>query len=647
MASIKKAHAFCNNEVGFVAWRSDVKIPGCLGFMLVRVILNNDGSERSRHVLPTWVAFKGQSNPDWEPQDTSVWPVQKFSWRDLTLRRLRDALVIRDPSFRCFYEITPVGRSAPGRPPVLVAAGMPAYEGTPVPLFQCEPPVRTNEILVTGDFGDVTVAFNNGILSTQNLRKQLGTVGDKPPSKSALLARLRAPGDDVREFLAGDVLRIIRALFQRAEDEDLLMFAALYELSDKELIDLLKANAARLHLILSTAGKTEEDGVPVHWDTTNEQARHDLRALIGARLQDRMFNNTAHIGHNKFVVLTTQQRKPIAVFTGSTNWTSTGVGGQTNNALLIESEDMGRAYLDYWDRLQSDPLPVPSPIFAQNSTVQGQPLRTANRTATGLELDGAATKAAIWFSPNTKRVSKGTALPVDLAEVFAAIDGAKQAIFLLCFNPGRPSIIDQSLLAATARPDLLVSGAISEPTALPGYVKPPAKEEVTLPDGRKITIPSPAIYSPVVAGQRLDRVMMIRAAALRGRVGDFRGELLTTGNAIIHDKMLVIDPLSADDCVVVTGSHNLGYKASYCNDENLLILRGHRALATAYAVHVMDIFDHYRFRAVQEERWLKALKETGKPPVEDNKGGFLRTNDAWQNDYLNGTKGRELNYFLS
>ena len=50
---------------------------------------------------------------------------------------------------------------------------------------------------------------------------------------------------------------------------------------------------------------------------------------------------------------------------------------------------------------------------------------------------------------------------------------------------------------------------------------------------------------------------------------------------------MVIDPLSPD-CVVLTGSHDLGYRASYTNDENLLFIRGHQSVAEAYAVHVMD-----------------------------------------------------------
>jgi hypothetical protein len=34
------------------------------------------------------------------------------------------------------------------------------------------------------------------------------------------------------------------------------------------------------------------------------------------------------------------------------------------------------------------------------------------------------------------------------------------------------------------------------------------------------------------------------------------------GHAVIHDKIVMIDPFS-DNCVVVTGSHNAGYEASY------------------------------------------------------------------------------------
>ena len=76
VAKVTEARAFCNNEVAYLAWKTDGKIEDCLGFMITRI--NLDTGER--RLLPAWVAFDTQSNPDWEAQDTSVWPIQKFSW---------------------------------------------------------------------------------------------------------------------------------------------------------------------------------------------------------------------------------------------------------------------------------------------------------------------------------------------------------------------------------------------------------------------------------------------------------------------------------------------------------------------------------------------------------------------------------------
>jgi phosphatidylserine/phosphatidylglycerophosphate/cardiolipin synthase-like enzyme len=72
---------------------------------------------------------------------------------------------------------------------------------------------------------------------------------------------------------------------------------------------------------------------------------------------------------------------------------------------------------------------------------------------------------------------------------------------------------------------------------------------------------------------------------------------------------------------VITGSHNLGYRASYANDDNLVVIRGHRRLAEAYAVHVMDVYDHYRWRYVRERYGAKAFT------------GLLRS-DGWQDKYF-------------
>ncbi len=650
------ARAFCNNEVAYMSWRLPAAIPGCLGFMITRVITSGT-SKGSRRVLPAWIAFRGQANPEWEPQDTSIWPVQKFNWRDLTLRRLRDGSGVRDPGFTCFYEITPVGLQAPPgeapRPPV-PAADPPitaAYRGTPLPLFICGPALKTNRISVTFDFGAVTAAFNNGILSTQNMRKLLDLKPGVAPTRGDVQKLLSKPGP-AREFLAGDILPLFHSVFERAAAEDLQLFAALYELDDAELIGLIETHADRMNLILTTAGSKQVTLTPAEaaaappgrggkppktrtvWDTTNAGVRPRLHAALGPRMQDRMFN-TDRIGHNKFVVLATRSDPPkaVAVLTGSTNWTSSGLAGQSNNAVLIDDATVAAAYLAYWQRLREDVQPVPVPISAPNDAVQGPTLRGADMTPADATLDGGATAARVWFSPNTMRTSKADAPPPDLTEVYAAIKSARKAILLLCFNPGQPSVIGMVAASAIARPELLVQGAVSDDSALPGE-KPPPAEKVTLPDGRVVAIPAPAIAQAGVYGLTAKQLLMVRASALRVRTGDLLPEVLTTGFAIIHDKIIVIDPMSEADCVVITGSHNLGHRASYANDENMVILRGNQPLAAAYAAHVLDVYEHYRFRAVQEERYIEALRKTGKEPEADQGGGFLHRTGDWQDAWF-------------
>src|ERR1700693_3230496 len=64
---------------------------------------------------------------------------------------------------------------------------------------------------------------------------------------------------------------------------------------------------------------------------------------------------------------------------------------------------------------------------------------------------------------------------------------------------------------------------------------------------------------------------------------------------MIHSKVVVVDPFGAKP-VVMTGSHNLGPKASGKNDDNLVIIEDAPGLAAAYAVNILGIYDQYKWR---------------------------------------------------
>jgi phosphatidylserine/phosphatidylglycerophosphate/cardiolipin synthase-like enzyme len=659
MGKVIAVNAYANNEVGYVAWDIDEKIEGCLGFEVTRVYVDEAGEplmregREDRVKCAAWVAFKGQRNPHWLPQDTGVWPVQKLSWRDLTLRKRRNKEERRPAEVRVRYEVRPVGdmrdgldevpsnglefgwvtvRDKKGKP-VPGENGKPkrekvkAYEGKPRKLGYLAEASVSNAIHVTTRRPPFRSTFTNGILAAQWLSNVLMEDGKR--EKGELLAKLKDPADPHRKYLAGDVLPLVTDFFGREGE----FYLSLYELEDSELEDILIANSDRIHVILSNTGQVDKK-----WDARNKEARKRL-IDAGVDIQHRMFNNATHIGHNKFVVHVSPDGRPTSVFTGSTNWTSTGVAGQTNNALVVEDEAIAESFLNYWKEMFDDQeqMKLPKPFSkAMNDNQQGAGFRQYNAEPEEFQIAGGSS-VRVWFSPNMPNRKKPTSktkaapTPPDLTDVYRLMRRAKEAIIFLAFYPGQKGndcIIGEVINIGINDESLIVAGAVSSAQAMPNYV--PAKKE----DGEVVEEGD----SPAVFEKR--NVAIVRASRIddRNLLGDFGGEELTASGgigAIIHDKLVVIDPLS-DDCHVILGSHNLGFKASYSNDENMLIVSGQKALAEAYAVHILDVYDHYRFRAIETERARQGRKKWS---------GFLDTDDSWQDGYVERRKGNLMRYF--
>ena len=659
MISITRAAAVCNNEVAYLAWVTDPPtIPGCLGFHIVREHLaDQDDSVTEERPLASYVAFKGQRNPDWLAQNTSVWPVQKFTWRDLTLRKLRDKAERRVMPPRVRYRIRAVGPMEPGLEPMVVVPSshtdfktqklvQHTYKGRPRPLAYLSPPTSTNIISATSSLPPFTSTFTNGILSTQFLLRVLSE--DGKIESGELERRLRAPGDRLRTYLSGEVLPLIRAFFDQPGGR---FHAALYELEDEELVGLLSDNADRIDLILSDAGSgADNDGEPndkgksTLYDTRNAPARALLHKLARKRnatftIQDRLFNGSNHIRHNKFVVYVDDGGVARSVLTGSTNWTWSGIAGQSNNCIRIDHDEVAKAYVAYWTRLHDDKQPVPDPTSAKNPDAnQSDELKEADRMPESITPPGAPA-IEMWFSPNVPRKDKPPSPkaknppppPPDMDRLFSLVRKARRAIFFLVFMPSRGginSIVSESVALGLKDTSLDVIGGISDSQAMWGF-----EAASKGPSGKKVPSWSPHVFSQ-------DGVSVVRATALtdkeiRRPLGDFQNdEKLTVGRAIIHDKVVVTDPMDPEHCMVAFGSHNLGYRASYANDENLMIVRGHQPLALAYATHVLDVYDHYRFRAVEAE--LSGRKR-GNAAAEAQFDGFLDVTDRWQE-----TTGRRL-----
>jgi hypothetical protein len=132
--------------------------------------------------------------------------------------------------------------------------------------------------------------------------------------------------------------------------------------------------------------------------------------------------------------------------------------------------------------------------------------------------------------------------------------------------------------------------------------------------------------------QPLTREAMV-PANIKAAFGNWATEVLGSG-VHIHSKVIVLDPFG-ENPVVMTGSHNLGYKASSKNDDNLMIVEGNAPLAAAYAANIIAIYQTYRWNA-----YVEAHRQD--PQVWHG----LLDSDAWQDSYLKGDDLAEIQFWL-
>jgi len=337
----------------------------------------------------------------------------------------------------------------------------------------------------------------------------------------------------------------------------------------------------------------------------NSDARTALRGS-GVDVHDRMVSS-GHFAHNKFLVIS-NAAGPQAVWTGSTNWTVTGLCTQSNNAILIESPEVAGWYRSEWDQLVSAGNSYPGALFDANKVVRQAAV-------------GQAATAQAWFAP-----VKNT---VDLQSARDRINAAQQGILFLMFDPGPVGtllndIVDRTTAGSpTYDPGLHVHGVVNQD---PGTAAHPVvgllhRGELTQAD-IDVVLPAAVDTDFAVWQKELNYSMVM-----------------------VHSKCIVIDPFGARPCVM-TGSHNMGPKASGQNDDNLVIIDGHAKLAEAFAVYIMGVYSQYRWRYHQRQAEKGQSATTAAAGAAPTWAGLVN-DDTWQTRYFSaGPEQRELAFWL-
>lgn len=310
----------------------------------------------------------------------------------------------------------------------------------------------------------------------------------------------------------------------------------------------------------------------------NEQA---IRAAGLRRYAKPRAGLGSYISHHKFIVLS-RGGTPSAVWTGSTNMSLNGIYAQLNVGHAIENEQIARAYFELHEEIwQNDPPARATRLFL-----------TGRYPAIALPAQG----SGFVFSPRSQEEAMDLYLKMM----------KKASSFVVLTTPfGVDRRIEEFLRRSS--PNVIKFGLTGGLGERGGQVR-----RIDSIDGTRYSMPA-RIESSVLDQWQIEQ---------------FHYE----SHAYIHTKFLLIDALS-DDPLLVTGSANFSRASCINNDENMLIIRGHRSAADVYLTEFLRMFEHYAFRAFAR-RFRRQRHQLPLDPSDGWTANYFRSGSEREHDRL-------------
>jgi phosphatidylserine/phosphatidylglycerophosphate/cardiolipin synthase-like enzyme len=530
---------------------------GLLGFAIRRT----DYEEEDMRWLDGMKTFE-QTDPGFPPgfkYPTNRHPIQGFTWSDFTAK----------PGRSYTYRIR-------------------ALAGTPANLKK----VREVEIDVTTESeagGNHDVFFNRGAAASQEYSRRFG---DSKPDESN-------PNDKRWAWLSRGAMEAITAFTARAKSKSWGLRVAAYEFRLDLFADDLRAahdRGADVRILYDAcANPPDEHGAVFPRDANRALASAKQLESFCLERVTRDDVKQPPIAHHKFIVLL-KTGKPVAVLTGSTNFSRGGVFGQSNVVHVVESADIAAAYLRCWELLGTNP----------NHAQLRASLTAINRIPEGLPPAG----SFVIFSPQQ------TSAALDW---YAKLAKEARGALFMTFAFG----INKVFLDAYANGTAVLRYAMLDKLLAPGVRKEqrPAAEEAM----KKLRFMKENRFAVGnrIAINKFDRWVKETLTGLNEHV------------QYIHTKFMLIDPLGPDP-IVITGSANFSDASTLRNDENMLVIRGNKRVADIYLGEYMRLWNHYAFR-----EWAAT-----RPDPADAKFRFLDTTNNWWRQYFKDTdRSRQRQYF--
>ena len=503
---------------------------------------------------------KGQPDTVSPPASSARAPLQTFRWGDYTLdpgKRYRYRAVAR---YGSVADVLAQGKDADRRRDYDSIAGGVSVE------------IKTEE----NGSQDVAVFFNRGAAASGAYNRRYG---DNDP----------AAIPDALWWLSRGLEEALIAFIGRASGGEFALHAAIYEFQKPELLRALKQAKGRgVEVKVAYHGRMKPSKAANNPDKTAKK-NNDAIAAVGIDFaKPRAANPQGAIMHNKFVVLlkkgTDGATQPIAVWTGSTNWTEGAIYGQLNLGHAVYDAATAAAYDAYFEQLHAD--------------ASAAEMKSFTSKATPVPKNRAAIKHGVTpiFSPQSE---------LAMIELYAELCRSAKVLMVSAPFALHPKILEtfDEIPADTVR--FLMADK-------PGSF---GKKSMTLLEhdpGNQVSV----------------------ATVLKSALHDFQGRLLEDEESFhhagvhIHSKIIAVDPFGSDP-ILVTGSANYSNNSTLTNDENSLIIRGDTAVMDIYITEFMRMFEHYWFRAHLEGKTQGGKK---KATVEQRLMG-LKEDSSWTDVY--------------
>lgn len=460
--------------------------------------------------------------------------------------------------------------------------------------------------------GEIELGFTRGFVQSQAFVNHFGIKAPFKPKNDELLfdtdqqAGINAKGEAFTyrdEYIWSGLTarsRIFDMLEMVLNDGELNLDVLAYDLNEPDILNafLELGKVGRIRIVLDDAAlhvsSTDKNG---KLKETPEDAFTKLFARKAKKINNEKPIKRGHFRryqHNKvFIVTRGENREPVKLLTGSTNFSVTGVYVNSNHVITFTNPAIIDKYKELFDAIWASDVDF----------IEFQKYGLANGSS-AFKISGIP--LSVTFAPH----ENDEALK-NLADIVTRMDAEKHNILfaVMGIDATTKGPVAPALAQLHKRTNIFTCGVTDTTEGIVLY-KPSSKEGILVTGKQgKTLLPPP-----------------------------FSEEAYITMGHQVHHKFIVCG-FNTNEAVVYLGSSNLAEGGERQNGDNLVEIHD-QDIATVFAIEAIALVDHFHFlNANQAPKEDKKAKKTSKKAAAKKKPALpktfdLHTNGKWAKSYF-------------